>query len=82
MGKPKTLDSFFKKKDESQSKANRPLATNIDAPVIDECPSKCPRIQLEEIDHDATSLEPNLGLTYKMKSGVLILKLVHVNPSF
>jgi hypothetical protein len=64
MGKPKTLDSFFKRKEVSQSEVNtpldRPLATNIDAPVIDERPSKCPRIQLEEID--VTSLEPDPGL--------------------
>jgi hypothetical protein len=48
MDKIKTLDSFFKIKDVSQSEINipldRPLATNIDAPVIDERPSKCPRI--------------------------------------
>jgi hypothetical protein len=64
MGKPKTLDSFLKRKEASKSEANtpldRPLATNIDAPVIDEHPSKCPRTQLKEID--ATSLEPNIGL--------------------
>ena len=64
MGRPKTLDSFFKRKEVSQSEVNtpldRPLATNIDAPMIEERPSKCPRIQLEEID--ATSLEPDPGL--------------------
>ena len=61
MGKPKTLDSFFKRKEVSQSEVNtpldKPLATNIDALVMDKRPSKCPRIQLEEID--AISLEPD-----------------------
>jgi hypothetical protein len=64
MGKPKPLDSLFKRKEASQSEVNAPLdrpsATNIDAPVIDERPSKCPRIQLEEID--TTSLEPDPDL--------------------
>jgi hypothetical protein len=64
MGKPKTLDSFFKRKEASQSKVNapldRPLKINIDAPVIDERPSKCQRIQLEEIDAISLELDPGL----------------------
>jgi hypothetical protein len=62
MGKPKTLDSFFKKKYESHSKVNTntPLATEIEALVTDERPSKCPRIQLEEMD--ATTFQRDPGL--------------------
>jgi hypothetical protein len=37
-----------------------PLATDLNAPVTDERPSKYPRIQPKEMD--ATSLEYDLGL--------------------
>lgn len=66
MGKPKTLDSFFKKKDASQSEVStcthleRPLATDLEALVTDERPSKCPRIQPEEMN--ATFLQRDPGL--------------------
>ncbi|XP_059429354.1 uncharacterized protein LOC132163185 [Corylus avellana] len=66
MGKPKTLDSFFKKKDASQLKVStcthleKPLATDLEALVTNERPSKCPRIQPEEMN--ATFLERDPGL--------------------
>ncbi|XP_062170423.1 uncharacterized protein LOC133876156 [Alnus glutinosa] len=62
MGKPKTLDLFFKKKDESHSKVNTdtPLATEIEALVTNERPSKCPRIQPGEMD--ATTFQRDPGL--------------------
>jgi hypothetical protein len=62
LGKPKTINSFFKKKDVSHSDTaaapnsevntplDRPLATNLNALVTDERPSKYPRIQPEEMD--------------------------------
>jgi hypothetical protein len=64
MGKPKTLDSFFKKKYPSQSEVNtsthleRPLGMNLEA--SDEHPFKCPRIQPEEVN--ATFLQRDPGL--------------------
>uniref|UniRef100_A0A2N9ELF0 TTF-type domain-containing protein n=1 Tax=Fagus sylvatica TaxID=28930 RepID=A0A2N9ELF0_FAGSY len=61
MGKPKTIDAFFKKKDVSHSEVNTPPpATNIDTSIPEERPSKCPRIQPKEID--TTSLERDPGL--------------------
>jgi hypothetical protein len=66
MGKPKTLDSFFKKKYPSQSEVNtsthleRPLGMNLEASVTDEHPFKCPRIQPEEVN--ATFLQRDPGL--------------------
>jgi hypothetical protein len=63
MGKPKTLDLFFKKKkNESYSEVNTdtPLATEIDALMTDESPSKCPRIQLEEMDATTLQRDPRL----------------------
>jgi hypothetical protein len=56
MGKLKTINSFFKKKDvshfdtaaapdfEVNTPLDRPLATDLNAPVTDERPSKYPRI--------------------------------------
>jgi hypothetical protein len=52
MGKPKTIHSFFKKKDASGSEAN--------ASMTEEQPSKVPKIQPEEMN--ATSLERDSGL--------------------
>jgi hypothetical protein len=52
MSKPKTIHSFFKKRDASGSEVN--------TSVIEERPSKVPRIQLEEIS--TTSLERDPGL--------------------
>jgi hypothetical protein len=55
MSRPKTIDSFFKKKYASYSEVNsdthlnRPLATDLNASVTDERPSKCPRILPEEM---------------------------------
>ena len=61
MGKPKTIDTFFKKKDVSHLEVNTPPpATNIDTSIPEERPSKCPRIQPKEID--ITSLERDPGL--------------------
>jgi hypothetical protein len=62
MGKPKTLGSLFKKKDGSHSEVNTdiPLATEIETLMIDERPSKCPRIQPEEMDATALQCDPGL----------------------
>jgi hypothetical protein len=62
MGKPKILDSFFKKKYESYSKVNTdtPLATEIEALVTDERPSKCQRIQPEKMDATIFQRDPGL----------------------
>ena len=57
MSKWKTIDAFFKKKDVSNSKIRTPLTveTNVDTSMPDEHPSKCSRIQFEEIDSDPRS---------------------------
>ena len=59
MSKWKTIDTFFKKKDVSNSEIRTPMAaeTNVDTSMPDEHPdpSKCSRIQSEEIDHDLGS---------------------------
>ena len=57
MSKRKTIDTFFKKKDVSNSKIRTAVAiqTNVDISMLDEHPSKCSRIQTEEIDHNLRS---------------------------
>ena len=63
MSKQKTIDAFFKKKYVSNSEFRTPVATeknvaidlNVDTSMHDEHPSKCSRIQSEEIDRDSGS---------------------------
>ena len=57
MSKQKTIDAFFKKKNVSNSEIRTPVAveTNVDTSMPDEHPSKCSRIQSEEIDRDPRS---------------------------
>ena len=63
MSKQKTIDAFFKKKDVSNSEFRTPMAIetnvavdlNVDTSIHDEHPSKCSRIQSEEIDHNLGS---------------------------
>ena len=56
MSKRKIIDTFFNKKNVSNSKIRTPVTveTNVDTSMPDEHPdpSKCSRIQSEEIDHD------------------------------
>ena len=63
MSKRKTIDTFLKKKDVSNSKFRTSMAVetnvtveiNVDTSMPDEHPSKCSRIQSKEIDHDLRS---------------------------
>ena len=59
MSKRKTIDTFFKKKDVSNSEIMTPMVveTNVDTSMPDEHPdpSKCSRIQFKEIDRDPGS---------------------------
>ena len=57
MSKRKTIDAFFKKKDVSNSKIRTPVTveTNVNTSMPDEHPSKCPKLQFEEIDHNPRS---------------------------
>ena len=63
MSKRKTIDAFLKKKDVSNSKFRTSMAVetnvtveiNVDTSMLDEHPSKCPKLQFEEIDRDPRS---------------------------
>ncbi|KAK4579715.1 hypothetical protein RGQ29_029394 [Quercus rubra] len=54
MSKRKTIDAFFKKKDVSNSEIRTPVVveTNVNTSMPDKHPSKCPKLQFEEIDRD------------------------------
>ena len=57
MSKRKTIDAFFKRKDVSTSEIRTPVAveTDVNTSMPDEHPSKCPKLQFEEIDRDPGS---------------------------
>ena len=57
MSKGKTINTFFKKKDVSNSKIRIPVTVeiNVDTSMPNEHPSKCLRIQFVEIDRDLGS---------------------------
>ena len=57
MSKRKTIDAFFKKQDVSNSEIRTPVAaeTNVNTSMPDEHPSKCPKLQFEEINRDSGS---------------------------
>ena len=54
ISKRKTIDAFFKKKDVSNLEIRTHVAveTNVDTSMPNEHPSKCPKLQSEEIDRD------------------------------
>ena len=56
MSKRKTIDTF-KKQDVSNSEIRTPVAveTNVNTSMPDEHPSKCPKLQFEEINRDSGS---------------------------
>ena len=57
MSKRKTIDAFFKRKDVSTSEIRTLVAveTDVNTSMPDEHPSKCPKLQFEEIDRDPGS---------------------------
>ena len=57
MRKRKTIDAFFRKKDVSNLEIKTPVAveTDVNTSMPDENPSKCPKLQFEEIDCDPRS---------------------------
>ena len=57
MSKQKKIDAFFKKKDVSNSEIKTAVAieTNVNTSMPDEHPSKCSKLQFEEIDRDLGS---------------------------
>ena len=57
ISKRKTIDAFFKKQDVSNSEIRTPVAveTNVNTSMPHEHPSKCPKLQFEEIDRDSGS---------------------------
>ena len=57
ISKRKTIDAFFKKKDVSNLEIRTHVAveTNVNISMPDKHPSKCPKLQFEEINRDPGS---------------------------
>ena len=89
MSKRKTIDAFFKKKYDSNSKFRTPMVVetnvaveiNVDTSMPNEHPSKCPKLQFEEINRDPGSRKQiyEFPVNKYMKSDELISKKVHIN---
>ena len=89
MNKQKTINAFFKKKDVMKSEfrttmvveTNVAVEINVDTSMPNEHPSKCSRIQSEEIDRDPGSRKQicKFPINKQDESNELILKKVHIN---
>ena len=83
MSKRKTIDAFFKKKNVSNLEIRTPVAaeTNVNTSMPDKHPSKCPKLQFEEINRDPGSRKQiyEIPVNKYMKSDELISKKVHIN---
>ena len=83
MSKRKTIDAFFKKQDVSNSDIRTSVAveTNVNTSMPDKYPSKCPKLQFEEINRDPGSRKQiyEFPVNKYMKSDELISKKVHIN---
>ena len=89
MSKRKTIDAFFKKKDVSNSEFRTPMVVetnvaveiNVDTLMPNKHPSKCSRIQFEEIDRDSGSRKQicEFLINKQDESDELISKKVHIN---
>ena len=57
ISKRKTIDAFFKKTYVNNSEIRTPMAieTNVNTSMLDEHPSKCPKLQFQEINRDSGS---------------------------
>jgi hypothetical protein len=63
MGKSKTIDAFFKKKNVDSSSKMSSLTSNPQTLALEQCPSKVPRIESQVIESfDISTLQHDPGL--------------------
>ena len=83
MSKRKTIDAFLKKKDVSNSKFRTLVAVeiNVDTSMPDKHPSKCSRIQSEEINRDPRSRKQICEFPINKQDEIrrAYLEKVHIN---
>ena len=60
MGKFRTIGSFFKKNEDSNSENSTLLGSNVEASTSNECPSKSPRIDPEKYPSRPSVVEVEL----------------------
>jgi hypothetical protein len=68
MGKPKTIDVFFFKKKDADSKSKMTSSTsNPQTLAHEQCPSKMPRIESQIVESlDISTLQRDLGLRHQI----------------
>ena len=79
MGKFRTIDSFFKKNEDSNSENSTLLGSNVEASTSNERPSKSPRIDPEKHPSKLLVVEVELfyiSYTHKKK------KFIHGPPKY
>ena len=89
MSKRKIIDAFFKKKNVSNSEFRIPMVVetnaainiNVDTSMPNKHPSKCSRIQSEEIDRDPGSRKQicEFSINKQDESDEFISKEVYIN---
>jgi hypothetical protein len=63
MGKPKTIDAFFKKNDVDSNSKMSSSTSNPQTLAPEQCPSKMPRIEYQEVESfDISTLQRDPGL--------------------
>jgi hypothetical protein len=63
MGKAKTIDAFFKKKDVDSNSKMTSLTSNPQTLALEQCPSMMPKIESQIVELlDISSLQRDLGL--------------------
>ena len=83
MGKFRTIDSFFKKNEDSNSKNSTLLGSNVEASTSNERPSKSPRIDPEKHPSRPSVVEVELFyISYTQKKKNLYMILPNINSWF
>ena len=80
MGKFRTIDSLFKKNEDSNSENSTLLGSNVEASTSNERPSKSPRIDLEKHPSRPSVVEVELFyISYTQKKKKLYMDPPNIN---
>ena len=80
MGKFRTIDSFFKKNEDSNSENSTLLGSNVEASTSNERPSKSPRVDPEK--HPSRSSVVEVELFYISYTQKKKKKIMHGPPKY
>ena len=83
MAKFRTIDSFFKKNEDSNSENSTLLGSNVEASTSNERPSKSPRVDPEKHPSRSSVVEVELFyISYTHKKKNLYMTLPNINSWF